>query len=342
MRRSLLLLAAGLSLFAFAAWAITETWPLDDPTNYDYDPSLVAVESGTATMIPDLRGTGADGDLEVISATFDLSTDVTGLRTVADGASWPVSATLLAGDSSFDLDGYVDGLAAGDELLLIDLQGAVGDPGTGSWELLRVQAIAGATVSVAPLTGAYDGTTHAVVAQRVPNYDDVTLTDGLLAASGFDGSGGGIVAFRARGTLTVDDTSTISADGLGYAGGAGGLAAGGGGQGGDSYAGIDGDGGNDDADGVGAGGAGEGPSQNVAHRGGPGGIGAGGGGADGTDNADDGAGGGGGGGHAGGGGGGAGGTGCGSPAGDGGWGAAVDQPAGGGGASSCPGGDGGE
>ena len=118
MRRSHLLAAAGLSLFTFAAWAVTETWPLDDAANYDFDPSLVAVESGSATLIPDVRGTGADGDLDVVSATFDLSVDMTGNRTVADGAAWWVSTTLASGDTAFDLDGYVDGLAAGDEILL--------------------------------------------------------------------------------------------------------------------------------------------------------------------------------------------------------------------------------
>ncbi len=52
---------------------------------------------------------------------------------------------------------------------------------------------------------------------RVPHYKNVTiLSGGILTAHGWDGSTGGIVAFRSSGTTTID--GTLTADYLGYRG----------------------------------------------------------------------------------------------------------------------------
>ncbi len=339
MSRSPLLL---LVLVAPLALADSETWSLDDPADYSYDPSLMTVQDGAATLLSSLRGTGVDGDLVLNSSSFDLSADSSGSRTVADGAAWTVLSDLAAGDSAVELDGYSDGLAAGDELLIIDMQGSTSDTtGVGSWELVRVSAISGSTASTSALANDYDSG-HALVAQRVPNYADVTLTASVLSTSAWDGTTGGIVAFRASGTVSIDADSSIDVSGLGFLGGTGGSSSGTGGGGGETWIGVDGPGGDVSGDGTGAGGGGEGVGASSKSSGGDGGYGAGGGGADGSYNSDDGAGGGGGGGHAGGGGGGGGGTGCGaSLAGQGGTGGAVGEDAGGGGASSCEGGGGG-
>ncbi len=333
-----------LALLAPLALADSETWPLDDSLEVSYDPALVHVSGGAATLISSHRGTGADGDLVVTGSSFDLSTDASGGRGEPDGAAWSVLDNLSAGDTSFDLSGYSAGLAPGDELLLIDLQGTTSaTTGVGSWELVRVSDISGPTVSTTALSYDYDGVDHVVVAQRVPNYADVSLSAATLTTSGWDGSGGGIVAFRASGAVSIDAASSIDVSGLGYLGGAGGSSAGGGGGGGETWIGVDGPGGDVGGHGTGAGGGGEGLGSATKSTGGAGGYGAGGGGADGTVNDDDGAGGGGGGGDAGGGGGGGGGTGCGSSyAGDGGDGGGAGEGGGGGGGSSCPGGTGGD
>jgi hypothetical protein len=333
-----------LALLAPLALADSETQPLDDPSELSYDPALVVVRDGAATLISSLTGTGADGDLVLSSTAFDLSTDTSGSRSEADGAAWAMVDSLGAGDTSFDLSGYSAGLAPGDELLLIDLQGSTtSTTGVGSWETVRISAISGTTATTTALAYDYDGVNHVVLAQRVPNYDDVTLTSASISTAAWDGSGGGIVAFRATGTVSIDAGSSIDASGLGYLGGAGGSVAGTGGEGGETWIGVDGPGGDASGDGTGAGGAGEGLASSTKTEGGDGGYGAGGGGGDGTVNSDDGAGGGGGGGNAGGGGGGGGGTGCGSSlAGDGGSGAGGGEGGGGGGGSSCAGGDGGD
>ncbi len=333
-----------LALLAPLALADSETWPLDASSEVSYDPALVQVIDGAATLISSHEGTGADGDLVLSGTVFDLSTDASGARSEPDGAAWSVLDSLGSGETSFDLSGYSAGLAPGDELLIIDLQGSPGAAtGVGSWELVRVSEISGVTVTTTALSQDYDGLNHVVLAQRVPNYDEVSLSAATLTTSGWDGSAGGIVAFRAAGTVSVDAASSIEVSGLGYLGGVGGSSAGGGGGGGETWIGVDGPGGDVGAHGSGAGGGGEGLGSATRSSGGSGGYGAGGGGADGTDNADDGAGGGGGGGHAGGGGGGGGGTGCGSsPAGDGGDGGGAGEGGGGGGGSSCPGGTGGD
>ena len=54
--------------------------------------------------------------------------------------------------------------------------------------------------------------------QRVPNYTNVTINSGItLTANAWDGTKGGVVAFKANGTVTV--TGSISTYYLGYRGG---------------------------------------------------------------------------------------------------------------------------
>ena len=290
-----------LTLGAFA-WAGSESWPLNTRADYSYDPSDIAVDGGAASLLSSVTGTGADGDLTVTAATFTLQTSTSGSRSVGDGAAWPITTSVSAGATSLTLSGYTSGLAVGDELLLLVVQGASSSTSVGTYELTRVSGVSGSTVSVGALSQAYDGTTHDVIAQRVPNYEDVTLQSGaILTASAWNGSTGGVVAFRASGTLTVDSSSSIDVSGRGYRGGsAGSSSGGGGGGGGESWAGVDGDGGKaDTTTAIGSGGSGQPTGNSTLGTGGNGGVGAGGGGGDGTDNSDDGAGGGGGGSYAG-------------------------------------------
>jgi hypothetical protein len=64
------------------------------------------------------------------------------------------------------------------------------------------------------------------VCQRLPNYRDVDLTAGVLTSTAWDGSGGGIVALRARERLSIDGDSRVDVSGLGLRGGSGGGGAG--------------------------------------------------------------------------------------------------------------------
>lgn len=75
-------------LLCVATAAAATTWPLNSSSEVDYDPTTVVVSGGSARLLHQIGGTGADGNLSVTSSTFNLSTGLSGSRTVADGASW--------------------------------------------------------------------------------------------------------------------------------------------------------------------------------------------------------------------------------------------------------------
>ena len=169
-------------------------------------------------------GTGADGSLTV-SGTTDLSTDASGSRTVADAVSYGVTAI-----SSTDLtvDDTVSGIAAGDEVLIINLQGSDSyDGAVGTYEFAWVDSVSGSTITLADaVAGTYgdssnsDLTDQVVIVQRVPQYEDVTVdATGTLTTSAWDGSAGGVLAFRATGTVSVASGGAITVAELGYTGG---------------------------------------------------------------------------------------------------------------------------
>jgi hypothetical protein len=303
-------------------------------------------------------GDSADGSIS-LSADFNMNTTGLGGRTYPDGVAYRVKAisgtSITLGNSSGQTLANTNGIASGDEILIINLQGSASDNGSvGNYEFLEVSSVSGGvvTVSSAP-SNDYDGsgdsfTTQKVFVQRVPNYTSVTTNAYSITAGAWDGGTDhddssctdnqytGIVVFRASGTVTVSSSGAIDVDGLGYGGGAGGST--GGGTNGESYDGTVGSGGDDTTSGGGGGNAGSdggGSSSNYDAVSPAGTRGGGGGGGNNDGNrSSEGAGGGGGGGYAGGGGGGGGGAdGVPPDGGSGGSGGATDVAAGGGGAA---------
>ena len=162
-------------------------------------------------------GTGADGPLAVTGAT-DLST--TGLA-----PTWPVVAIT---DQTITADEPVVGLSPGDEVLIANLHGSDAEhAAVGTWEFASVASVLDADIELAgPLAQIFgeidntDLTDQAVLILRVPQFTDVTVAaGGLLTTSAWDGAVGGILAFRANGTVLVEDGGTIAVDSLGYWGG---------------------------------------------------------------------------------------------------------------------------
>jgi len=159
----------------------------------------------------------------------------------ADGIAYKVSSDPTGGSSIVTTD-TPTGIAANDQLLLIDLQGSTTDSGAvGTYEFISVGSVNTGTKTITtstPVSKSYTGSSFAnqkVVVQRVPNYTSVTLSSsGIITAAPFDGltqapatgSGyqTGIVAFRANGTVSVASGTSITTTGLGYRGGAGGTA----------------------------------------------------------------------------------------------------------------------
>lgn len=193
-------------------------------------------------------------------ASIDLNT------TYADGIAYKVDMTQAAGNLPNTGNTAIltvdtpSGLVVGDEVLLINMQGATGDVAdVGNYEFLKIASIATKTITfTTPIVRTYKGTTatnQKVVLQRIPQYTSVTLTSsGSMTASAWDalattptGAAGyltGIVAFRATGTVSIASGTSITAASLGYAGGTGGAAGVNGGNNAESYDGTNGKGSN--------------------------------------------------------------------------------------------------
>ena len=194
-------------------------------------------KNGTTSAIS--SGDGVDGAVTITAAkNINTETIATG-RTYADGIAYRVvapadSATSVARYSASDT--ISNGIASGDEVLLINLQGASGDTAdVGTYEIMEVSSVSASTITFAKaISKSFDGTTagnQKVVVQRIPNYTNVTLSgSGSLTASAWDGlataptgAAGyytGIVVFKASGTVDVGSGTSIHANAKGYEGGA--------------------------------------------------------------------------------------------------------------------------
>jgi hypothetical protein len=180
-------------------------------------------------------GNGNDGALSVAAGS-----------TLAWSAGNPVST--ISG-ANVTVTGLVT-VAAGDEVLLINSHGSDGRHSrVGNYEFLEVDSVAGQVITLTSAPSVTFGeTSNASLAGQdvqlvhVGNYTDVTLgASATLTTAAWDGSSGGVIAFRATGTVTLGSDARITVDELGFAGGTTGTAYNRDGYQGESYAG-DGDG----------------------------------------------------------------------------------------------------
>ena len=228
-------------------------------------------------------GIGTDGDIS-FSTDKNINTDtqISG-RSCADGGdavNYSVTANTSSGQATVVLATTPSSgcLTAGDEVLIINLMGTSGaNSDVGEWETARIQSISVATLTLDHnLVNGYDGTTQKIMVQRVPNYNDVTITTDNtdFVSSDFDGTKGGVMMFRADGTVSLAANTTINANAKGFRGGAAGSGGAVGGNNGESYDGSVGTGGSSANAGTSGGGDGGGNATAVpsgAVRGGGGG-----------------------------------------------------------------------
>ena len=198
-----------------------------DPTAYPGAPERYdGVDDDCDGTIDDNTwiGTGADGALTV-TGVVDLSTDASGGRSEPDGVTYAVTAI---GTDTVTVAERADGLAAGDEVLILNLQGTTSAYGSvGTYEFGWVASVSGSTVTLdGALAETYgeasnaDLTGQAVVLVRVPNYTDVTVgSAGLLTTGAWDGEAGGVLVFRATGIVSIAAGGAVAMDESGYAGG---------------------------------------------------------------------------------------------------------------------------
>ena len=165
-------------------------------------------------------GTGADGT--VSTGSLDLNRDATGSRTAPDGVAWQVTSDVSG--TSLVLESTT-GLAAGDLAILFDAQGSQ----AGAWDLVRIETVSAAGVTLLQSPGSSYGTASAdvILLQRVPQYESLTITS-TLTASAWDGLSSGASTGRATGVVAVmvDDTfqvqsgATVRVSELGFGGAA--------------------------------------------------------------------------------------------------------------------------
>jgi hypothetical protein len=199
-----------------------------------YDNVLLTYERKPEQLISIVSndyGTQADG-LVTITTAKNISTDtIASGRTVADGVAYLVTAiTSSSSTSNITVSGSsVTGVAVGDEMLLINVQGdTTYYNNVGNYEFLRVSGISTNVISFnSPVSRSYGQSGNSVLGnqkitlQRVPNYSTVTITSaGSLTANNWSGSLGGIVAFKCD---TLINSGSINTNGKGFRYGVGGI-----------------------------------------------------------------------------------------------------------------------
>ncbi|MCX6001574.1 MAG: hypothetical protein NTY79_03455, partial [Chloroflexi bacterium] len=216
-------------------------------------------------------GDGSDGALTVKGTDTDI----------INKTATALSSTSYIGSSYIKVNSTA-GFAVGKEVLIIQMTGT----GAGTWETIYIAGVESTTnilVFAAPLKYAYyaDANSKAQVIQ-VPHYTDVTINPGgvlICMPWLWDGQTGGVIFFRAKGTVTVNPGGLIEASGMGFQGGSGGSTGGGGAGGSGGYAGgssfhtpPNGGPGGSTGTGGGAGDGGESSSSNYGYPGGDGGL----------------------------------------------------------------------
>jgi hypothetical protein len=163
----------------------------------------------TATTAAVNVGTGSSGVLNVSSTVY---ADATRAAIVGANTTGANNKVRVASTSGF---------AVGNEVMLITML----DPNTsasnlvGQYDFATISAISLDTLIFSGvLTKSYNASgsiKHQVI--KVPHYTNITiLNGGVLTCNNWDGATGGVLVFRANGTVNINAGGTIHANGKGY------------------------------------------------------------------------------------------------------------------------------
>ena len=179
-------------------------------------------------------GTGADGAITIAANTdINVTNSIVG-RSCSDGGdavnySVTTSTSTTATLSTTPSTGC---LTAGDEVLLINLQGTTSSQvNLGNYETLKISSVSTNVVTFKTAKTKYYGDnatddtnigtaagTQKVMLQRVPNYTNVFVDASInFTPTAWNGTKGGVMFFRASESVTV--SGNIHANALGYRGG---------------------------------------------------------------------------------------------------------------------------
>ena len=154
--------------------------------------------------------------IQIMAMDLMVFLNATSGTVYTDNVRTAVTGTNLAGSSTL-VTSSASGFSVGDEVLIITMvDKATSNNTVGQHEFNTISSISGNTITLASnKTHAYTASSsqkHQVL--KVPNYTSVTVASGVtLTCHSWDGSSGGILAFRANGSVTNSGTITVSEKG---------------------------------------------------------------------------------------------------------------------------------
>jgi len=165
------------------------------------------------TAISSSYGSGADGALTITQT----SNCQTGTGDFLSNAMCKMSNITVTTTASPTITvASTTGFLAGNEILIIQMAGT----GVGTYETGTILTINGGTTLTltTPLTNTYQSTNAQIV--RIPQFTDLIINNGgTLTTSAWNGTTGGVLFFRATGTITINSGGIIDMNGLGGSGG---------------------------------------------------------------------------------------------------------------------------
>ena len=233
---------------SFTAWIkdkVTGLWRKIDPTTSTIDHDVASefnpdfadktkTQEVTLGYQQDNLGDGSDGAITVTTNTNVNTTPIAADRIAPSCPDFiNFNVTALTSTTATLTGGDLNCIEAGDEMLLINLQGTpTSYANVGNYETLRLAADpSGSVVTFTTAKQNYYGDnstddsnlgtttgTQRVMLQRVPNYTNVTVNSGVsLYPANWNQDRNGVIFFRATGTVAIN--GTIHANGDGYGGG---------------------------------------------------------------------------------------------------------------------------
>jgi hypothetical protein len=173
------------------------------------------------------RGNGLDGDI-TITANKNLNTEIVAAgRSYADMISYSVTAI---SNNNVTTSATPNGIIAGDKVILINLQGDGSSyVNVGNYEILEVYSVVSTTITFTSNKTKYYGSgasndtnigtgtgNQRVIVQRIPQYNNITISNATVTGNAYDLQKGGILSIFAKGAITINGTGKIDMSYKGY------------------------------------------------------------------------------------------------------------------------------
>lgn len=182
---------------------------------------LLLAQHSTATGSSEIdSGNGFDGTC-TISSTVNLNTSSCSGKIVPDSPNTTSTSLTAVKSTSINVTSVPSGLAAGDEILVINLKGTpTNNVNVGTYETKFISSINSTVINVTtPFVNQFEGQSQKVMVQRVPNYTSVTINSGgTMTANAWTGSQSGVLFFRASNGVIINSGGNIDMSSKGYLG----------------------------------------------------------------------------------------------------------------------------